>query len=285
MTALGGKQEQRECARQELCGWVERLARVGYGTKGTVYLIIGGLAAWAAVWESNEASGRQGAMELVGRQPFGRIILGIVAIGLGFHAIWRLLQAVFDTDRDGRGWRGWLMRSSYAFRGVVYMILMFTTAMLALDMPGVLGDEPAEKWTRWLLGLPLGAWLVVGIGVGVTVVGLSQFLLAYRRRFIRGFKRRENSRSGRRFILWSGRLGLAARGVTFCIIGGFLVAAGVRFDASRVKNLGEALQVVAAQPYGPALLGAVAAGFVAYGAAGFAYALRGTVDAREVFEK
>lgn len=285
MNALSGKQDRSQGSRQDGGGWVERLARFGFSTKGAVYLIIGGLAAWAAAWESSEATGRQGAVEIVREQPFGRIFLGIAAIGLGCHGIWRLLQAVFDTERDGRGWRGWIMRSSYAFRGLVYLVFMSVTAAFALATDSVVGDEPAERWTRWLLSLPLGTWLVVGLGVAVVLVGLLQFVLAYRCRFDRSFERRDYPRFARRFILWIGRFGLAARGVTFWIIGGFLIVAGVQFDAGRVKNLGESLQFVAAQPYGPALLGAVAAGLIAYGAAFFTYGLCGIVDGGQVFEK
>lgn len=285
MTAPGVDQNESEGVHPQARGWIERFARFGYSTKGAVYLIIGGLAAWAAAWEGSEATGRQGAMEMVGRQPFGRIFLGAAAVGLGCHATWRLLQALFDTGQDGRDLRGWIVRSSYAFRGLVYLVLMFMTATLTLDMAGVVGDEPAEKWTRWLLGFPLGTWLVAALGVGLIGVGLWQFLRAYRCRFIHNFDRRELSRSARCLILWTGRFGLAARGITFCVTGGFLIVAGVQFDASRVKNLGGALQVVAAQPYGPALLGIVAAGFVAYGAACFAYALSGTIDAGPVFDE
>ena len=66
---------------------------------------------------------------------------------------------------------------------------------------------------------------------------------------------------------WSkrlGRFGIAARGVVFCIIGLCLMLAALRSDASRVKGLGEALAVLAQQPFGPWLLGVVALGLIAY---------------------
>jgi hypothetical protein len=58
---------------------------------------------------------------------------------------------------------------------------------------------------------------------------------------------------------------MAARGVVFGVIGGFLVLAAYRANPGEVKGVGEALATLQRQPYGPILLGAVALGLVAYG--------------------
>lgn len=60
------------------------------------------------------------------------------------------------------------------------------------------------------------------------------------------------------------RFGLAARGIVFCVIGFFLIEAARQSDASKARGLGEALQVLAQQPYGPWILGVVGIGLVAY---------------------
>jgi hypothetical protein len=69
----------------------------------------------------------------------------------------------------------------------------------------------------------------------------------------------------RRWAKFIGQFGLAARGVTLGIIGGFLVHAGITADPTEARGLGGALAVLAQQPYGPWLLGIVALGLVAYG--------------------
>ena len=61
-----------------------------------------------------------------------------------------------------------------------------------------------------------------------------------------------------------GQFGLAARAVTFTIIGGFLIVAADQADPSEVKGLAGALRTLLEQPYGPWLLGVVALGMVAY---------------------
>lgn len=76
----------------------------------------------------------------------------------------------------------------------------------------------------------------------------------------------ERSGSQARHVRTLGRVGYAARGVAFAIIGMLLAAAGLHARPEEARGLGGALTTLAEQPFGPWLLGAVAVGFVAYGA-------------------
>ncbi len=62
-----------------------------------------------------------------------------------------------------------------------------------------------------------------------------------------------------------GQGGLSARGITFLIIGGFVIQAAYQADPSEAKGLDAALATLAAQPYGTVLLVVVALGLAAYG--------------------
>ena len=61
------------------------------------------------------------------------------------------------------------------------------------------------------------------------------------------------------------RLGLAARGIAFAIISWFLTRAAITYRSSEAGGLGDALQVMAEQPWGRWLLALMAAGLIAYG--------------------
>ncbi len=66
--------------------------------------------------------------------------------------------------------------------------------------------------------------------------------------------------------LWatrSGRLGFAARGLVFALIGFFIVQAAWTYDASRVQGLGGALAALAGGPFGWVVLFIVAIGLIA----------------------
>ena len=62
---------------------------------------------------------------------------------------------------------------------------------------------------------------------------------------------------------WSGRLGLAARGVVFPIIGYSLLRAAIEADPSEAKGVGGALRFL--EQMGPFVMAGVAAGLVCYG--------------------
>jgi hypothetical protein len=72
-------------------------------------------------------------------------------------------------------------------------------------------------------------------------------------------------RSANKWGTLSGRVGYAARGVVFCILGVFLIQAARHYNPSEVQGLDGALQSLARQSFGPYILGLVALGLVAYG--------------------
>ncbi|MCB0107709.1 MAG: DUF1206 domain-containing protein, partial [Caldilineaceae bacterium] len=88
---------------------------------------------------------------------------------------------------------------------------------------------------------------------------------AYSAKFREVLKLHEMNADEERWATRAGRLGFAARGVVYSIIGIFLIIAAVRANPNEAVGIGEALQKLAQQPYGPWLLGLVAIGLVAYG--------------------
>jgi hypothetical protein len=80
------------------------------------------------------------------------------------------------------------------------------------------------------------------------------------------------SESERTWAIRLGRFGMFARGVTFLVIGWFLIQAGIHHDASQVQGFGGAFLFLLGQPFGRVLLGIIALGFVALGLHSFACA-------------
>ena len=61
------------------------------------------------------------------------------------------------------------------------------------------------------------------------------------------------------------RVGIAARGVVFTVVGIFLVKAGLEQDPSEARDLGASMQAVLQQPFGKWLLTGIAIGLFLYG--------------------
>ncbi|WP_315855165.1 DUF1206 domain-containing protein [Chenggangzhangella methanolivorans] len=123
-------------------------------------------------------------------------------------------------------------------------------------------DAAAQDWTAWLLTQPFGRWLVAAVGVGVIGAGAFHLWKAWRGDML---KRLSVPADKRKAALALGRLGYAARGVVFGVIGAFLVVAALHSDSDEAKGLGGALETLREQPFGWALLAFVAAGLAAFG--------------------
>lgn len=260
-----GQSAKRTAQQVVNAPWVERLARFGLAAKGFVYGIVGILAAQAALGAGGKTTDTQGALRTLVLQPFGKLLLSLVAIGLIAYVLWRFVQAIKDPENKGTDAKGILQRIGYAINGLIYAGLALTAVRLALGTGGKDTSNSTQDGTAWLLSQPFGQWLVGTLGAFVIGLGFYQLYQAYRGKFRKEFKTEEMSDTEEIWTTRIGRVGLAARGIVFTVIGFFLIQAARQSDASQARGLGGALEALAQQPYGPWILGIVAFGLIAYG--------------------
>ena len=242
------------------------LARLGYAAKGIVYGIVGVLAVQAATRAGGGAEGTRGAISAIGAQPFGQVLLGLTALGLLGYVVWRFTAAAYDPDHDDDdGALSYLRRIGFAVSGFTYLGLALFAGRRALGSGTSSSSNGSESWAQTLLQQPLGRWLVAAVGLVVIGVGLYQFYRAYKASFMEHYRAGALSTTQRTWAERLGRFGLSARGVTFGLIGFFFLQAAWQSDSDEAGGLAEAFDTLAAQRYGPYLLGIVALGFVAYG--------------------
>ncbi len=252
--------------------FIEPLARVGYAAKGIVYSVVGLLAVQAATRAGGGNEGPRGAITAIGSQPWGQILLGLMALGLLAYAAYRFASAIYDPEDGSDGAFSYVRRIGYAVSGIVYLGLAFFAGKRALGGGGGGSGNGAESWTATLLQQPLGQWLVAIVGLIIIGVGLYQFKKAYEASFMDHYRLREMSANERTWAKRLGQMGLSARGVTFSLIGFFFLQAAWQSDSSEAGGLGEALDSLATTTGGPYVLGLVAVGFVAYGLYCFSHA-------------
>ncbi|GAB4460565.1 MAG: DUF1206 domain-containing protein [Armatimonadaceae bacterium] len=259
-----------EKAKQEAKPWVERLARLGYSARGIVYITIGWLAILAAMGRGGETTGSGGALQTIAQQPLGTFLLIVIAVGLVGYAIWRLVQGVSDPEHEGTDAEGIAKRIGYVGSGLAYGGLALTAiGILRGTSNGGSQDSSAENATQTLMAQPFGQWLV-GIAGGVVItVGLIALYIAYKEKFRDRLKLEEMSSTEVTWATRAGKMGYAARGIVYGIIGIFLINAALQADPNEARGLDGALQTLAQQPYGPWLLGIVALGLVAFGVYSF----------------
>ena len=261
--ARSAETEAHSVARQN-SSWLVPLGRFGYAAIGVVYGLVAVLAFEAAVGAGGTTTDTHGALAQILQAPFGRFALGVTAFGLAGYALWRFLAAVLDTEHRGTDLKGLAARAGFVVAAVTYAGLAVSAANLLRGGNAGGGNQATQDRTAWLLSQPFGQWIVAAVGVIVIGVGLAQFYRAYRASFRKRLREDRMSDAARTWVDRLGRAGFAARGVVFVIIGGFLVVAAVNSQPGQAKGLGGALATLAAQPFGPWLLGLVALGLLAY---------------------
>ncbi|WP_262927203.1 DUF1206 domain-containing protein [Phytohalomonas tamaricis] len=252
-------------------------ARLGYVAKGIVYVMVGWLAVMAAAGLGGQRGGTSAAINELAGQPFGSVMIGLLAAGLFSYMAWRIIQAVFDAEHKGRGLRGIVVRLGFLISGLIYGALALHCIQLL--MADASGNSSTRGRTAELMSHPGGIAAVLIIGVVFGFVGIRQIWRVWHCSWRANWHTHEMPAHHLRIADAISRCGLTARGIVFLIIAGFLCLAAINTDPNQAKGLGGALVTLAAQPFGPWLLGAVALGLIAYGGYCFVNARYRNVDA------
>lgn len=245
---------------------IELLGRLGYAAKGAVYLIIGVLAVQAAMGDGGQTTDQSGALGHIAQMPFGKVMLGVLIVGLLGYALWRAVQGLMDTENEGSEPKGLFKRAMYVGIGGIYVGLALSAIQLLMGAGSGSGStEKTQGWTAWLMSQPFGDWLVGLVGLAVAANGIAQFYRAFKSNLTEDLHLTDVGARHADLVTKIGRAGYAARGVAFLMIGGFLVGAAIHHNPGEAQGLDGILATLAAQPFGPYLLGLVAAGLAAYG--------------------
>lgn len=253
--------------------WIVKLARFGEAARGFVYALVGVLAARAAFGAGGRITGTEGAITTLVDAPFGRLLLGLLAVGLAGYAVWKGLRGILDPEGRGTDGKGLAKRFADVAGAVVYGGLALAALRLATGAGGAGGGEgEAASRTAELMAKPFGVWLVALAGIALAVYGLGQISSGITGKFRRHLQMERMSPAGRAWANRAGQLGIPARGGVFVLMGFFLVRAALQHDPGEARGLGGALDAIAGSPAGPWLLGLVALGLIAYGLYGFVLA-------------
>jgi hypothetical protein len=245
--------------------WFERLERFGFVVRGLIYIIIGVLALQLAAGAGGATTNPTSAIALIGRQPQGRMLLALVAAGLAGYSLWGFVRAVLDPLGRGTDAKGLMDRAGFLFSGVSYGLLLIPTVLTLLDKPAVTAGGGAASVPTSLTSGPLGKWLIVAFGLFWVALGASQLVAAYVAHFTRDLKTAAMSAQEIRLATWLGRIGFAARGVVFGLVGVIILQTVFAPEAKQPPGFDGALTALVRAPYGEALLAAVAIGLILFG--------------------
>lgn len=228
------------------------LTRIGFAARGLLYLIIGYLA--LKLGRTEDAGG---ALDWLSGKT-GGMVLGAIAFGFLAYGIWRVTDAIFDTQRKGSELKGIAGRLAGALSGIIHLGLAYSAVKLALG-GGSGGDSSntAETSAATAMSLPGGEALLFAAAAILAVAGVAQFAIALGRRFCKHLAAEAKDRW---WVIAAGVGGHAARGVIFLVAAWLVLNAGLQQEAEEAGALGDALLSLPG-----ALRAAVAAGLCLFG--------------------
>ena len=126
-------------------------------------------------------------------------------------------------------------------------------------------EREGRSVTARVMDLPAGTWLVAAVGLAIIGVGIAHIrtgLSDDHRDALTAEGR--SGESGSAYLLL-GKVGYVAKGLAIAGVGALFGYAAITHDPNRSGGLDTALRTVLEQPYGPALLCALAVGLGCFG--------------------
>lgn len=248
---------------------LDRAVQIGLVAYGVVHLLIGWLAVQLALGDHSKSASAKGALSELAEQPFGRVLVWAVAVGLFLLVVWRILEAAFG-HRDVDGKDRVRKRVASGLKAAIYAALAVTATRVAVGEAGSGGGSKAL--TAKLMDLPAGRWIVVVVGLAIIGYAGNYAWRGWTEKFAEHLDTEGKlGYSGAGYLLL-GKFGHIAKGIAFAIVGGLFVYAGVTQQSSKSGGLDVALQKVLQQPFGQVLLIAIGVGIACYGLFCFARA-------------
>jgi hypothetical protein len=251
--------------KAEFSPLMEALTRIGYGTRGLIYIIMGLLAVQVALGKGGALASPLGAIAKIGKQPAGMLLLWIVLLGLISYSLWGVVRAVFDPLHKGNDMKGLIARGGFLVSAFGYAILILPTYGYITGKSLASSGSQSQKMITSIMAMPWGRWAIGILGLAALAAGLYQIYLGFKAGFDKQFETYALTRKQVKLATDVGRFGTAARGVVLALVGGLIVLAAYRANPSQPIGMDAALATLLHQPYGIWLLGIVAVGLIAFG--------------------
>ena len=253
------------------------MARAGYGARGVVFLMVAALALFSGF--AGAEPDTNSALETLLQQPFGRVWIGLIGLGLAGFVVWRLAQSLANADGQDDDAKGYAIRAALFGSAVTYAGLAMTSILMALQMSNGSGGSGGEEGiAAWVMSQPFGRYLAGIIGIGFIVGGIVTAMKGIKRSFGRYLELDAEKNSPAVLI---SIYGLVARGVVFGIIGVLFLYAAFNVDPEQAGGMAEAMAWLRELPFGGIIYAVVALGLAAFGIYNFVEARYRRIQAPE----
>jgi len=234
------------------------LSRIGMMAKGIVYLLIGILTTLPILGMGGKASGSKDTLTFLAQQPFGKVLLILIGFSLLAYLFFRCYQAFANLKNHKKDAKGYAMRASYVFSGLVYGFLGFTALKMAFG-----GSSGNSSSVSKLLNSEYGHIIAIIVAIGLTGKAIYEFHMAYSGKFKDEVNHANISSKARNLLLNAGKIGFTARGIVAAILAFLFFKAGFKHSGGDI-NRADAFNLLQNE-VGAIVMTLVAVGIAAYG--------------------
>ena len=258
--AVGGAADAAEAASDSVA--LDVVARSGFAVMALLHIVIGAIAV-ALVFGAPGQAEPTGAIEQLSANPWGPAVMWAAFIACAGLSLWQLSEATLRARSLPRRRRLGKLVSS-GFLSIAYGSVGLSFAGFALGNRGDSGDSTRD-FSTVLVRSPYG--VPVLIALGLTIIGIGGYFIVkgVGKKFKEELAHFEGTRRGH-LISSLGVAGHIAKGLALMLTGLLFVIAAATNDPGSSTGLDGSLKALRDHPYGPALLLAIGAGFIAYGA-------------------
>ncbi|MFC4587811.1 DUF1206 domain-containing protein [Sphaerisporangium corydalis] len=258
--ASAGQQARGAARRATNSRTFERLTRLGLACRGVMYALIGLLALQIAFGGGGKEADKTGAVRTVAEQPFGTVVLWVMAVGFVALALWQLSEALIGGLEVKE-------RVEAVAHTVVYALAVGTImSFLLTGSTGSSTDKQSKDLTATVMDWPDGQIIIGAVGLAIIGVGLYWIYDGVTKKFLKHLRTGEMSPKVRGVVEKLGMIGYCARGVIAVAAGVFFISAAITYSPKEAKGIDSTLRSLAGTPLGPWLLVVVAAGVILFAA-------------------
>jgi len=240
--------------------WALPVMRAGYAGRGLNYVIVS-ILSLIAIWRGSTPGGTSDALRAVETQPWGVVVLVLTAIGLLAYAIWRVASGFWDLEDYGTDAKGITARSAQAVSGVIHVCLAIGVVTVIFAAGAGDGDRSViARGTAWVMSMPFGR-ILVGVA-GAVMIGAGAYYI--RKGITQKYMEELRANDVTLRLRPALTAGLVAHGAAIGVVGILFLIAAWRADPDEAGGLGEAFDWLRDQPFGTALVTALAAGLLAF---------------------
>lgn len=234
------------------------IAKVGTFSKGVTYFLSGILTLMAALHMGGSTSGKSQVFDFIKKQPFGKVLLVAIALGLICYACWRFIQSFINPEEIKDNWKGKAKRVAFFFGGIVYLGISFLAAKHLWS-----SSSGGSSNLNNFLSPTLAGIIFFLVGFILVIIAGYYVKKAYNKEFMKKFN--IDDRRWHKAAKAAGYFGFYARAFVIFILAYIFIRAAVYSGNNDIKGTKEAFSFLQDSAYGSILMGVAAAGLTAYG--------------------